>query len=179
MTETAKMYGGSLYQLAVEDGLEEQVLSELEAAAELFRQNPDYLRLLHMQNLPKKERCTLLDEAFRGNVHPYVLNFMKLLCENGILREIRGCARAYRICYNKAKGIVEATVVSAKALSPEQIDALRQKLEKLSGKKVDLTAKVDAGIIGGMCVEMDGVRLDGSVRNHLEGLRSSIAAASL
>ena len=179
MTETAKMYGGSLYSLAVEEKLEAELLDELEAVADLFRQNSDYMRLLNMQNLPKKERCALLDEAFRGNVHPYVLNFMKLLCENGTLRELRGCARAYRMCYNKANGIAEATAVCAKALTAEQTEALRQKLEKVSGKKVDLTVKVDAGILGGIRVEMDGVQLDGSVRKSLEGLRSSIASAAL
>ncbi len=34
---------------------------------------------------PKKERCALLDEALRGQVHLYALNFMKILCEKGTL----------------------------------------------------------------------------------------------
>ena len=44
---------------------------------------------------------------FRGQVHLYVLNFLKILCENGTLRELPGCARAYRIRYNAAHGILD------------------------------------------------------------------------
>ena len=81
MTETAKMYGGSLYDLAAEEGLESRILEELDAAAALLRDDPEYLHLLSIPSIPKKERCGLLDQALRGQVHPYVLNFLKILCE--------------------------------------------------------------------------------------------------
>lgn len=77
MTETAKMYGGSLYDLAAEEGLETRILGELDEVQQLLKQNPDYLRLLSTPSIPKKERCGLLDEALRGQVHLYVLNFFK------------------------------------------------------------------------------------------------------
>ena len=79
MTETAKMYGGSLYDLAAEEGLETRILGELDEVQQLLKQNPDYLRLLSTPSIPKKERCGLLDEALRGQVHLYVLNFLKIL----------------------------------------------------------------------------------------------------
>ena len=80
MTETARMYGGSLYDLAAEEGLEARILGELDEAVALFKANPDYLHLLSTPSIPKKERCGLLDEALRGQVHLYVLNFLKILC---------------------------------------------------------------------------------------------------
>ena len=110
MTETAKMYGGSLYDLAAEEGLETRILGELDEVQQLLKQNPDYLRLLSTPSIPKKERCGLLDEALRGQVHLYVLNFLKILCEKGTLRELSGCARAYRIRYNQAHGITPKTI---------------------------------------------------------------------
>ena len=103
MTETARMYGGSLYDLAAEEGLDERILGELDGVTALLNGDAEYLHLL---SIPKKERCALLDEAFRGQVHLYVLNFMKLLCEKGALRELPGCARAYRLRYNEAHGIL-------------------------------------------------------------------------
>lgn len=179
MTETAKMYGGSLYDLAAEEGLEARILEELDAAAKLLQANPDYLHLLSMPNLPKKERCGLLDEAFRGQVHPYVLNFMKLLCENGTLRQLSGCARAYRVRYNQAHGILEATAVSAVALTADQTARLHARLEEITGKTVDLAVRVDPSVLGGVRLDMEGVRLDGTVKNRLASLGGSIAAATL
>ena len=46
MTETARMYGGSLYDLAAEEGLEARILGELDEAVALFKASPDYLHLL-------------------------------------------------------------------------------------------------------------------------------------
>ena len=60
MTETAKMYGGSLYDLAAEEGLETRILGELDEVQQLLKQNPDYLRLLSTPSIPKKERCLSL-----------------------------------------------------------------------------------------------------------------------
>ena len=143
MTETARMYGGSLYDLAAEEGLEARILGELDEAVALFKANPDYLHLLSTPSIPKRERCGLLDEALRDQVHLYVLNFLKILCENGTLRELPGCARAYRIRYNAAHGILEATAITAIAMTAAQTEQLRQKLETITGKKIDLATKID------------------------------------
>ena len=179
MTETAKMYGGSLYDLAAEEGLETRILGELDEVQQLLKQNPDYLRLLSTPSIPKKERCGLLDEALRGQVHLYVLNFLKILCENGTLRELPGCARAYRLRYNEAHGILEATAVSAVPLTAEQTRRLHEKLEKVTGRHIDLKTKVEPAVLGGIRLDIEGTELDGTVRSRLAGLRSSIAAATL
>ena len=57
MTETARMYGGSLYDLAAEEGLEARILDELDGAVAVFREDPEYLHLLSIPSIPKKERC--------------------------------------------------------------------------------------------------------------------------
>lgn len=179
MTEIAKMYGGSLYDLAAEEGLEARILEDIEQAAHILSANPEYLRLLSTPSLPKKERCGLLDEAFRGQIHLYVLNFLKILCENGTLRELSGCARAYRVRYNHAHGILEATVVSAVPLTKDQEKRLHRKLEASTGKTIALTAKVDPKVLGGIRVDLEGTELDGTVRSRLDGLRRDIAGATL
>ena len=179
MTETARMYGGSLYDLAAEEGLETRILGELEQAAQLLKANPDYLRLLSTPSIPKKERCGLLDEALRGQVHLYVLNFLKILCEKGTLRELSGCARAYRLRYNQAHGILEATATSAVPMTAQQTQALHAKLEKLTGKTIDLKTKVDPCVLGGIRLDMEGTELDGTVQNRLAALRRDIASVTL
>ena len=179
MTELAKRYGGSLYELAAEENLTDELLQQLRTAVNSIEAEPQYLRLLSTPSVPKKERCALLDEAFRGQVHLYVLNFLKILCENGTLRELPGCARAYRIRYNAAHGILEATATTAVAMTEQQAKSLHEKLEKLTGKTIDLKTKVDPAVLGGIRLDIEGTELDGTVRNRLAGLRSSIAAATL
>ena len=182
MTETARMYGGSLYDLAAEEGLDERILGELDGVTALLERGRRYTCICcSIPSIPKKERCALLDEAFRGQVHLYVLNFMKLLCEKGALRELPGCARAYRLRYNEAHGILEATAVSAVPLTAEQTGRLHEKLEKVTGKHIDLKTKVEPAVLGGIRLDIEGTELDGTVpRSRLRRpARLAIAAATL
>ena len=61
-------------------------------------------------------------------------------------------------------------VTSAVALSDEQMAALKDKLEKISGKTVSLTQKKDPTVLAGLRVELEGKQLDGTVKSRLDGL---------
>ena len=74
MTETARVYGGSLYELAQEEHLEEEILSEMKEIRALFRENPEYPRLLSEPSIPRKERIGLIDAAFGSQAEPYLVN---------------------------------------------------------------------------------------------------------
>ena len=87
MTERAGVYGGSLYDLAAEEGLTASVKEQMLQIRDIFRENPDYLKLLNEPAIKKTERTKLIDEAFGDGIEPYLKNFLKLLCEKGIFNE--------------------------------------------------------------------------------------------
>ncbi len=174
MTNTGSLYGKSLYDLAVSEDLSERVMKEMETVQDLFAEYPDYVRLLLEPSVPKKERLGLLDQAFGDALHPYLLNFLKILTERGILREFRACEKCYRGLYNEAHGITEANVVSAVDLDPEQQEKLKKRLEEMSGKKVILRVRTDPQVLGGIRVEMEGKLYDGTVRGRLSDLRRKL-----
>ena len=174
MTQTAKNYGNALYELARDEGLSETVLPQLAQLNAILAQEPDYLRLLSAATLSKEERCALLDEALRGRVEPYLLNFLKLLCETGHLRELKGCERQFRSRWNEDHGVLEATAVCAAPLTPALRKQLAEKLAATTGKQVDLQVRVDPSLLGGVRLEMDGVQLDGTVKHRLDELRRKL-----
>ena len=170
MTKTAKIYGDSLYDLAAEEKLTEEILPQMEQVAVLFKENPDYLTLLSEPSIPKTERVGLLDKAFEGQLSLYLLNFLKLLCESGMLREYRDSCRQFKARYNEDHNIAEAVVTTAVALTEAQAQALKERLEKISGKTVLLTQKTDSTVLGGIRVELEGKQLDGTVQERLSSL---------
>lgn len=174
MTRTACVYGDALYDLARDEGLSEQILTELDGVQAIFAGSPDYLRLLSTASLSKEERTGLLDEAFRGKIEPYLLNFLKILCEKGDLRQLAGCAQEYRVRFNADHGILAATAVCAVPLSPALREKLVKKLEQTTGKQIDLQVKVDPRVLGGIRLEMDGRQLDGTIKNSIEQLRKQL-----
>lgn len=175
MTQTARLYGGSLYDLAVEEKLADTILEQMQEIRDIFRENPDYVKLLSEPSLPKEERIKLIEEAFGGQAERYLVNFIKLLCERGLLGEYAGCCEAFTRRYNADHGIAEAVVTSAVALSETQMTALREKLEKISGKKVSLVQKMDPSVLAGLRVELEGKQLDGTVQGRLSGISKKLS----
>lgn len=174
MTKTARLYGGSLYTLAAEESLTDEILTQMQEVQTLFHENEDWLRLLTEPAVPKTERIAMLDEAFGGQMQLYLLNFLKILCENGLLREFSGCLKAFQNRYNEDHGIEEATAVTAVPLTDAEAAALRAKLEKVSGKTIILKQRVDADVLGGVRVEFADHELDGTAKARLSGIRRAI-----
>lgn len=169
-------YGQALYELCAEEHIDAPVLSELRSLKTIFKENPDFLRLLGNMSLSKEERCGILDKTLRGQVQPYVLNFLKLLCDRGGMHEFAGCEEAYRTAWNKANGVVEATVTTAKPLSDSQREALRARLVEMNGgKAVEITEAIDEKVLGGVVVEMNGRRWDNTVQRRLADIRRRMA----
>ena len=171
MTQIGSVYGESLYELAKDEGLTKLIGEQLAAMQEAFRQEPDFIRLLCSPNLTKAERCRILDDSFRGRVHPYVLNFLKILTEKGYMRHFDHCCDAYTDHYNQDNGILIVTAVTAVALSPEQADKLTQKLGRITGKKISLRTRIDSAVLGGIRLDYDGQRLDDTVSHRLGAIR--------
>ena len=118
-SKTSITYGGALYDLAKDEGLSAQILADLGAFAAVFRENPDYRRLLTEPSIPKAEREALLDEAWKDALHPYTLNFVKLLCANGTVSQLPDCETVYRARYNEDNNILAVTAVSAAPMREE------------------------------------------------------------
>ena len=65
-------------------------------------------------------------------------------------------------------------VTTAVALTEAQAQALKERLEKISGKTVLLTQKTDSTILGGIRVELEGKQLDGTVQERLSSLKKKV-----
>jgi len=172
MTDVANNYGGALYELARDEGLSKQILEELGVLQSAFSQEKAFLQLLSTPSIPKQERCQIVDDSFRGSVNLYVLNFLKILTENGYMRELSGCCNAYRQRYNRDNGILPVTAVTAAPLSAALQTKLADKLACITGKTIQLNCQVDPDTLGGVRLDFDGKQVDGTVRRRLDDIRS-------
>ena len=170
MTQAANTYAQALYDLAKDEGLGKTILEELSVLKVVFTDTPQYSKLLSTPDIPKQERCGILDDAFRGKVHPYVLNFLKILTQKGYIRQFPDCCDAYRGFYNVDNGILVVHAQSAVALTDGQKQKLTEKLEATTGKTVDLQCTVDPAVLGGLRLNYDGKQVDGTVKNRMDAI---------
>ena len=179
MTHISNVYAQALYDLACSEKLEKQVLQQLQVISRCFEQTPEYLRLLSVPNLSKQERCGILDDCFRGNIHSYVLNFLKILTEKGYIRQFHDCCEAFQTLYNQDHGILPVIAVTAIPLSPEQSRRLTEKLSAVTGKTIELDNQVEPAVLGGIRLDYDGKRLDDTIAHRLNAIRSLLSKTVL
>lgn len=170
MTQIGINYAHALYDLAAEENLTADILEQLQALDAGFSAEPSFLRLLSAPNVPKQERCDVVDRSFRNNVHPYVLNFLKLLTERGYARYFSDCCKAYEAQYNLDNGILPVCAVTAVPLQPNQSARLTEKLQTITGKTVKLHNRVDPACLGGVRLTYDGKQVDGTVKSRLDAI---------
>lgn len=178
MNDLVKEYGGALYSLARDEGKDAALLSEAREISALLKENGDYVRLLSAPNIPARERIDTVQAVFSGRIDAYMLSFLKLMTERGYGGEIVMCLAEYERLYYESNGIVIARVDCAAEPSAQQLSALKAKLEERTGKKIELRVNVNSRLLGGVTVRMEGLTLDGSVRGHLDALRSSLRSAA-
>ena len=179
MTEITAGYAQALFDLAQEEKLDGVFMQELQALSTAFSQEPDFLRLLATPNISKTERYQILDDSVRERVHPYVLNFMKLLTEKGEILRFCSCVKQYKALYYEANGMISVVAVSAVEMTDEQKKKLQQKLESVTGKTVQLETKVDPSCLGGVRLDYDGKRIDGTVKSRLDAMRAQLNYTAL
>ena len=62
-------------------------------------------------------------------------------------------------------------VMSAVALTAAQQEKLTGKLAQLTGKQIILECRVDPSCLGGVRLDYDGKRVDGTVQSRLDAVR--------
>lgn len=167
----SKEYGTALFELALETGQTGEFASALDTVEAVFRETPEYLDFLASPNIPVKERLAALEESFSDSVPEYILSFLQLLCESGNSSQLTGSIAEYRLLYDQSRRVAAAKVTSALELTESEKSRLKEKLEKITGNTVNLECAIDASLLGGLLVEVDGRVMDGSLRHRLRDMK--------
>ncbi len=126
-----------------------------------------------------KQYATALFDALNGaapNDHDKVLdNFVKLLAKNNDLKKFEEISEEFHKIELKLKGETVAEVTTARPLDHDTEKQLVKDLNELVKGKVELKKKVDAGIVGGVIIQMEDTVIDASVKRTLENLKSDLA----
>ena len=72
------------------------------------------------------------------------------------------------------KGLVTADVVSARELSEEQMNRLKESLHAIAGKDVRIEAAVDESLIGGLIVKLGSKMVDSSLKAKLLNIENAM-----
>lgn len=174
----ARRYAEAAFEVAMRDGTVDAWRTELDSAATVA-EDPDVSRGLANPAVPLHERQATAVATFARLVSPGVQNLIGLMLKRGRIEQLPRVAAEFRRLDNARQGITIATATSAAPLSPDEVQALQQRLETMTGGPVELAVQVDPSLLGGLVVRVGDRLIDGSVRGRLERLRNRLVSGAL
>lgn len=170
----SKVYAEALFEVALEMNQLDEVNNDMQAACQIFQENPEFLQLYKTPNISLNERKSLLDHAFSGQMMPEVLNFLKLLIDKNRGFFVMEVCSEFEHMVEEHKGILKGIVHVTCILGDDQIKKLEDKLSTSTGKQVVLSQKIDPSIIGGMVVNLGDKVIDSSLKKKLDDMKDEL-----
>jgi F-type H+-transporting ATPase subunit delta len=170
----AGRYASALFSLARDARDTDGVAASLAAFDAMIAESPDLQRLVRSPAFSAAEQLKALSAILeRAGVSGVAANFIKLVAAKRRLFAIRDMIAEYGKLNDAFRGVTRAEVTSAAPLTDANVAALKESLRAASGgRQVDLTARIDPSIIGGLVVKLGSRMVDGSLKTKLNAIRT-------
>ncbi|HFH1361624.1 TPA: F0F1 ATP synthase subunit delta [Shigella flexneri] len=95
-------------------------------------------------------------------------NLIRVMAENGRLNALPDVLEQFIHLRAVSEATAEVDVISAAALSEQQLAKISAAMEKRLSRKVKLNCKIDKSVMAGVIIRSGDMVIDGSVRGRLE-----------
>lgn len=173
----AQVYARSLYELAEQAGGNEKILeiaSELEQICELALGDQSLAEFLASPIIDKKRRGDSLRRIFSDIVTDLTLRFLLVLNDKRRLDHLQMIQMAFDQLVQEAFGRIEVDIFTPAPLGTDQLDTLRDRIQRAIGKEPVLHTYTDDRMIGGLRLRIGDQLIDGSVATQLRRLRQGL-----
>ncbi len=176
MTEdtVALGYAQALYELASAGEAVDQIESELQTIDTLLKESFELSKIMIHPGVSLQLKKKLVDSVLAHEGSPLIKKFLFVLIDKRRVNLLSLLFTSYKTVVRQIKGIVMAEVQSTIELTDDNISNLKTKLEKLTGKEVEITSSINPKILGGLVIRFGDKLIDGSVRYKLTKLKQKL-----
>lgn len=172
--KVASRYSKALLELAVEQNILPQVEKDVAGLKEAITGSHDLELFLKSPVVKADKKQAILKELFGKQFSPLFAGFVDLLTKNGREAVLVGICSKFEDDVLEYKGIMQAKVTTAVAMSDADKSKLISSLKAQLGKEVQLNEVVDASTIGGMKLNVGGYQVDNTVAGKLRSMRNEL-----
>lgn len=176
MEEIARVYSEALFEVAQDKGTLDTTHEQLGEFTDALDGDRDLQVFFFSPYFSSNEKRDGIGKVLEG-ADPELVNFLELLAEKHRMPALFRIRRRFDELWAAAEDHLDVTVTSAIELDPSVVESIGKEIERKTGKTIELTSKVDDGIVGGLVLQVGNRVLDASIRSRLEKLRREVARA--
>ncbi|MBR5498808.1 MAG: ATP synthase F1 subunit delta [Bacteroidales bacterium] len=167
-------YAKALLAYAAETGSGGKVYSQALAIVQVMQELPELMDIvLKRDDVALTKKIELLALAVGDTLADELARFMRLVSEHRRMDKFYSMLQSYIIRYRQANNIKVGSLVTA-----ARDEGLKERLEDIFSQRTEsevyFTTSVDPELLGGFVFELDGYRLDASVRTRLDKIRQCL-----
>jgi F-type H+-transporting ATPase subunit delta len=171
----AKRYAKALVQLAEEKKTVDKTKADLAAFVSAVNSAPALQKLFASPVFtPENKKAVIKELAGKLGMQPTTQRFVEHLAETGRIRYVQDVYEAFQEILAERTNRAMAKLTTAVAVNAADLADIKKKLEALTGKQVDVDAKVDATLIGGAKAQIGSTVYDGTIKNQLAKMRGQL-----
>lgn len=170
-TRVAKRYAKGLWDFAVEQNIQEVVISEITNLVQVIKESKPLRLFLKSPILDYKKKISISKELFK-NYSETTQNFIKLVINHRRESDLLLIGEQFVNLANEEKGIQNLRITSAVKLDEASINTIVSKLNLGDPSKVIIENKIEPSIIGGYILRIGDKQLDASIKSKLLKLKN-------
>jgi len=175
----AGRYATALFELALETNAVAAVKSDLDRFDALITESADLARLVRSPVFTAEEQVRALRPVLNwAGLSGLSAQFLLTVASNRRLFAVRDMIRAYGLLVARHRGEVSAQVTLAQPPRPEHLAAIKEALDAVTKKNVQVDVQVDPSIIGGLVVKLGSRMVDTSLRTRLNMIKHAMKEVS-
>ena len=177
MEEIGQVYARALFESAIEHDELDLIQEQLAIWADALSENKNLQTFFFSPRFSSAEKKDAIRKIIEGGNDRF-LNFLELLAERHRLPATFRIRRSFDELWREEHKMLTVEVTSAIELDEGLVRSIGERIEERTGRRVDLTSRVDPDIIGGIVLRVGNKVLDASVQGRLQRLRRQLARAA-
>lgn len=173
--DVASKYSKALFNLTPSVQDLEKRLSRLQEIIKLL-DKPYLKNFFASPQISQQQKMEFLKEVLKQNVDSELLSFFLLLLEKKRLKYLPEIAKHYSELIRNKKGILKARLLTAFPLDEKTRASLKEKLDQMYHKNIEIDNQIDPSLIGGGIIFIGSQMLDFSLNGKLSKLKKDLLA---
>ena len=175
---SANRYSLALYELSEESNLLSKIETNSVSILNLIGTSVDFNNLIKDPTVSRNELINAINKIFDYlEIENLLKNFTNFLVNKRRFFFIEQILNNFiEICSEK-RGELKTEIRSAKNLSNDEINNIKDELSKHFTSKIKLDYKYDESLIGGLIVQVGSTMIDTSIKNKLQQIENKMMKA--
>lgn len=172
-------YAEALMSIAQSNDLVDRFGEDTNSLLELLNNSDELQEFLTSPVVSADAKKTVLRQIGGEQLHPYLMNFLMVLVDRRRIVFLEGILNQFQERLRQLRQTVLAQVTSAVELTDAQRQAVTEKVKAMTNaQSVELDAKIDPDLIGGVIIKVGSQVIDASLRGQLRRISISLSRAA-